>query len=38
MPSDELGYAFNLIRVPATEDTNEVSRLISGNEATYEIF
>jgi FAD/FMN-containing dehydrogenase len=35
MPSDDLCYAFNLIRIPATEDSNEVDRLIHANEATY---
>jgi cytokinin dehydrogenase len=35
MPSDDLCYAFNLIRIPATEDTNERNRLIDANEATY---
>jgi cytokinin dehydrogenase len=35
MPSDDLCYAFNLIRIPATEDTNEMNRLIDANEATY---
>ncbi|MDQ1541855.1 MAG: cytokinin dehydrogenase [Actinomycetota bacterium] len=35
MPSDDLCYAFNLVRMPATSDANEVNRLVDANKATY---
>lgn len=35
MPSDDLCFAFNLIRIPATDDSAEVHRLVEANEATY---
>ena len=35
MPSDDLCYAFNLVRIPATDDANEANRLVAANKATY---
>jgi cytokinin dehydrogenase len=35
MPSDDLCYAFNLVRMPATSDANEADRLVDANKATY---
>jgi FAD/FMN-containing dehydrogenase len=35
MPSDDLCYAFNLVRMPATGDPNEANRLVDANKATY---
>jgi FAD/FMN-containing dehydrogenase len=35
MPRDELSYAFNLLRIPATDDRGEARRLVEANEATY---
>jgi cytokinin dehydrogenase len=35
MPSDELSYAFNLVRIPATDDRGEATRLVNANKATY---
>ena len=35
MPRDELSYAFNLLRMPATGDRGEARRLVEANEATY---
>jgi cytokinin dehydrogenase len=35
MPSDELSYAFNLVRIPATDDRGEARRLVKANKATY---
>jgi cytokinin dehydrogenase len=32
MPADDLCYAFNLVRIPATSDAN---RLVDANKATY---
>jgi FAD/FMN-containing dehydrogenase len=36
MPADDLCYAFNLVRIPATDDANEANRLVDANHATYE--
>ena len=36
MPADDLIYAFNLIRLPATGDPDEADRLVDANWATYE--
>ena len=36
LPSDDLCYAFNLVRVPATDDRNEANRLVDANKAIYE--
>jgi FAD/FMN-containing dehydrogenase len=36
MPPDDLCYAFNLVRMPATSDASEASRLVDANKATYE--
>jgi cytokinin dehydrogenase len=36
MPADELCYAFNLIRLPATDARDEANRLVERNAATYE--
>ena len=36
LPADELCYAFNLIRIPATDDADEASRLVDANRAAYE--
>ena len=35
MPSDELSYAFNLVRLPATGDRRAAGRLVEANQATY---
>jgi hypothetical protein len=35
MPSDDLCYAFNLVRMPATDDASEANRLVDANQATY---
>jgi FAD/FMN-containing dehydrogenase len=35
MPSDDLCYAFNLVRMPATSDPSEANRLVDANKATY---
>jgi FAD/FMN-containing dehydrogenase len=35
MPADDLCYAFNLVRIPATNDANEANRLVDANQATY---
>jgi cytokinin dehydrogenase len=35
IPADDLCYAFNLVRIPATYDASEANRLIHANEATY---
>ena len=35
MPSDDLCYAFNLVRMPATSDADEANRLMDANKATY---
>jgi cytokinin dehydrogenase len=35
MPSDDLCYAFNLVRMPATGDAKEAQRLVDANRATY---
>jgi FAD/FMN-containing dehydrogenase len=36
LPADTLVYAFNLIRIPTTDDTAEVNRLVTANQAIYE--
>ena len=36
LPADRLVYAFNLIRIPTTDDTAEVNRLVTANQAIYE--
>ncbi|MGH9024777.1 MAG: FAD-binding protein, partial [Acidimicrobiia bacterium] len=36
MPSERLCYAFNLIRIPPTDDANNASRLVEANKAMYE--
>ncbi|OWY64597.1 FAD linked oxidase [cyanobacterium TDX16] len=36
MPTDDLLYAFNLIRIPTTDDTTEADRLVKANRAIYE--
>jgi cytokinin dehydrogenase len=35
MPPDDLCYAFNLVRMPATSDASEANRLVDANKATY---
>ena len=35
MPSDDLCYAFNFIRIPATDDADEANRLVDANNASY---
>jgi cytokinin dehydrogenase len=35
MPADDLCYAFNLVRIPATNDASEANRLVDANKATY---
>lgn len=36
LPADDLVYAFNFVRIPATDDRAEADRLVSANRATYE--
>ena len=36
LPADHLVYAFNLIRIPTTDDTAEADRLVTANRAIYE--
>jgi cytokinin dehydrogenase len=36
LPADNLAYAFNLVRIPTTDDTAEVNRLVTDNRAIYE--
>ncbi len=36
LPSDDLCYAFNLARVPTTDDINVANRLVEANKAIYE--
>jgi cytokinin dehydrogenase len=36
MPSDELIYAFNFVRIPATDNATEANRLVGANRAAYE--
>jgi cytokinin dehydrogenase len=35
MPPDDLCFAFNLVRMPATGDASEASRLVAANKAAY---
>jgi cytokinin dehydrogenase len=35
LPSDDLCYAFNLIRIPTIDDATETKRLVEANRATY---
>jgi FAD/FMN-containing dehydrogenase len=35
MPADDLCYAFNLVRIPATSDASEANRLADANKAIY---
>jgi FAD/FMN-containing dehydrogenase len=35
LPSDELSYAFNLVRIPATDNGGEIGRLIEDNRVVY---
>jgi cytokinin dehydrogenase len=35
-PSDNLFYAFNFVRIPATADINNANRLVELNKATYQ--
>ena len=36
LPSDGLCYAFNLVRIPATDDAAEAVRLVAANRAVYD--
>jgi FAD/FMN-containing dehydrogenase len=36
MPADDLCYAFNLVRIPATNDASEANRFVDANKAIYE--
>jgi FAD/FMN-containing dehydrogenase len=36
LPPDELVYAFNLVRIPATSERSETDRLVAANRAAYE--
>jgi FAD/FMN-containing dehydrogenase len=36
LPADGLVYAFNLVRIPATDDRAEAARLVAANRAIYE--
>ena len=36
LPADNLVYAFNLVRIPTTDDAAEVDRLVTANRAIYE--
>ncbi len=33
MPAEDLCYAFNLVRIPATDDASEANRLVDANQA-----
>jgi FAD/FMN-containing dehydrogenase len=35
LPADDLCYAFNLVRIPATDDAREIARLVEDNRAFY---
>jgi FAD/FMN-containing dehydrogenase len=35
LPADDLCWAFNLIRLPASADSGEARRLVKANEAAY---
>ena len=35
LPSDDLCYAFNLVRVPTTDSAPEIDRLMEDNRAIY---
>jgi len=35
MPADDLCYAFNFVRIPATSDASEANRLVDANKAAY---
>jgi cytokinin dehydrogenase len=35
MPADDLCFAFNLVRIPATSGASEANRLVDANQATY---
>ncbi len=35
LPSDGLCYAFNLVRVPTTDDAANAARLVDANKAVY---
>jgi cytokinin dehydrogenase len=36
LPADDLVYAFNFVRIPATDDRAEAHRLVAANQAIYE--
>ena len=36
LPADDLVYAFNVVRIPATDDRAEADRLVAANHAAYE--
>lgn len=36
LPEDDLAYAFNLVRIPTTDDIVEANRLVQANRAIYE--
>jgi FAD/FMN-containing dehydrogenase len=36
LPADDLCHAFNLVRIPTTDDAKEIARLIGDNRALYE--
>ena len=36
LPGDDLVYAFNIVRIPPTDDRDEADRLVAANRATYE--
>jgi FAD/FMN-containing dehydrogenase len=36
LPTDDLCYAFNLVRIPTSADTTEADRLVKANQSTYE--
>lgn len=36
LPTDDLCYAFNLVRIPATAEFAETDRLVKANQSTYE--
>jgi cytokinin dehydrogenase len=37
LPADDLCYAFNLIRIPASAETAEADRLVRANRSAYEL-
>lgn len=36
LPASDLCYAYNLVRVPSTDDVSDANRLVLANRATYD--